>query len=304
MNKLITLVASFTMGLTINSQAVTVVLDFNDPDQAATERTTKFGDTVDTFNIVQYGFSNTTENRLTITNSILSAVKADYQFDLGSATGNAALNGKRLDIDFVIGDAGMAPSNGDSDYYVIQIGFGDGALGVASFSSIRQADGSAGIHSESVLGAGGVRYNAGDTMAIGSIVGSVYTSNIAGILSSSDSGRLDRTTHAIAGTLSHEIGHALSLLHLDYGEDWTTANNRTPLMASGSTGLPNFERKFDRQFSLTGTDSEGNSINHVQQLQTALGVVDIAQVPEPSSSLLILSGLGFLAFSRRRSQIC
>ncbi len=292
------------MGIMASSEAVTVVLDFNDPTQGTTERTNKRGDTIDTFDIRSYGFDDTAANRTALTNRILEEVKADFHFDIGQVTGNSAMNGKRLDINFVIGDAGVAPSNGDSEYYVVQIGTGDGAFGVAVDSSIRRADGSAGYYQgDSSVGPpttpGGdlVVFNHGDAVPNGAIVSSVYASNLVIQLYSTDRGDIERVTNLFSGTISHEVGHALSLKHLDFSKAHTKVNGKGSIMA---TGLPRFEWRYDRHFTLAGTDEDGDATNPIDQLQTALGVTNITQVPEPSSLLCLFAGLGIFTLYRKR----
>jgi hypothetical protein len=117
-------------------------------------------------------------------------------------------------------------------------------------------------------------------VAVGSVVSSVFTDNIQNLGSLTPgnalgSGTLGFTVDAIAGTVSHEIGHAVSLRHIDKAGS-ATPTSFPPLMGTGAIDLPNQDRISDREFSFSGTNSQagGQSQQHYDQLVAALGTHD------------------------------
>jgi hypothetical protein len=70
-------------------------------------------------------------------------------------------------------------------------------------------------------------------------------------------GNLNYTTNAIAGTLSHEIGHTLSLLHINK-TNIETPNGLPPIMGTGAIDLPNQDRIGEREFSLRGFNAQAD----------------------------------------------
>ena len=182
---------------------LTFVLDFKESFQGTTSDI--FGNNVTDFDVTSYGFAASDFD--TVAEAVLAEVEEDYFDELvGTVAGPA---GQDLEVDFIIGDIGTAPS-GISEYYFIQIGTGisgphsGGTLGVAGGSVVRNS--------------GGNGPNFG--IQIGDVVSSVFTDAIVtlGGLSPSNaltSGNLAATTFAISGTTSHEIGHTVSLSHIN-----------------------------------------------------------------------------------------
>jgi hypothetical protein len=124
---------------------------------------------------------------------------------------------------------------------------------------------------------------------------------MGGVGTALTSGNLSATRHAISGTTSHEIGHALSLLHLNKAGS-VTHSGVPPLMGTGAIDLPNIDRISNREFAFSGfNDQEGGAAQfHVSQLVAAVGLRDVAvenTIPEPSAILLfsisILAAFGY-----------
>lgn len=263
---------------------LTVILDFNDPNQSNTADI--FGNGVSTFDVTGYGFAES--QRGAVYNGILNKVLGHYRnIDLGAV--DPSQTGRMLDIDFVIGDVGVAPSNGDTDFYTFQIGSalpGVGSLfGVAGLGVIRSPTG--------VANQFNIRRD--------DISGSVFTdavNRLSGVGDQLTSGNEEATFNAISGTLSHEIGHALSLEHLNvfFSE---TPNGLPPLMAVTPLGLTNEQRLMPREFSISGINQEDGFRQqfHIQQLINAVGT---RPIPEPSSALLLLISVATLSSVRRR----
>ena len=245
---------------------LTVILDFNDPGQANTVDGIGSGNVVSTFDVTAYGFA--AGDFGTVTNAVLNRVEEHYDLATNNFDSRSPiLEGYSLDIEFEIGNIGTPPSNGSNDFYYIQIGdlvscgTASCSLGVAGLNSIRDSTGVPGV-------------------AVGSVVSSVFTDNIQNLGSLTPgnalgSGTLGFTVDAIAGTVSHEIGHAVSLRHIDKAGS-ATPTSFPPLMGTGAIDLPNQDRISDREFSFSGTNSQagGQSQQHYDQLVAALGTHD------------------------------
>lgn len=236
--------------------SLTFVLDFNDPGQANT--TDIFGNSVSTFDVASFGF--TAAEFDAVAQSILDQVEVHFYEPPTDPLSIIPLF-HQLDVDFVIGDVGVAPP-GITEYYYIQIGTKTGQqgfLGVAGGSVVRDAQGN------------GPNFG----VQIGDVVGTVLTDNIqglGGVGNALSSGDLVATTNAIAGTTSHEIGHTVSLLHMNKA-GVTTPQGSPPIMGTGAIDLPNTDRILRREFSLTGQNGEAANATqrHVDQLTTAIG---------------------------------
>lgn len=279
----------------LRAEALTIVVDFKDP--GSTQSSDLAGGIVETFDIAAYGFLEA--ERPTLYNSILTELRRDF-YDIPTMGVNPASvipDGQQLDIDFVIGDIGSAPSNGDSEYYYVQVG---DAVSAPSPNTLGQALGPV------------VRDSNGNHpffVANATVLASVFTDNInglccltpSGILSSGD---LTASTHAVNGTLAHEIGHLVSLEHMDVAGS-ITPNGLDPLMGTGAIDLLPQQRLVDREFSFSGFNSEdgGAMLTPISQLVGALGTraAPAAAVPEPATFALAATGLfGVLLLGRRR----
>ncbi|HQR09034.1 MAG TPA: PEP-CTERM sorting domain-containing protein [Gemmatales bacterium] len=276
---------------------LTIVFDFKPTGSPNTTAIT--GDTISTFNFSAFGFPNDAANFATLTASITNEVRNIYY---GLPTNNVDSRSPipintQLRIDFVQGTIGQPPSNGATEYYYAQIGTGVsgpsiGALGVAQLNAVRT---SSGTHP------GGVANHA--------IVASVFANNIQGLGSLTPSnalttGNLAFSTYALAGTLAHEIGHTLSLSHMNKAGS-ITPTGLPPIMGTGALDLPNQDRIGPREFAYSGFDGENSNAAraHVQQLVNALGV---RTVPEPMTmsliGIVIISG-GVWSYRRKKQRV-
>ena len=245
------------------NDVLTIVVDFKDSSQPVTQDI--FGNNVGVFEIDEYGFVE--QDFETIVDAIMVEVRDDYFNELSGTVANE--NGQDLQINFIEGDIGTAPP-GISEFYFVQVGTGIsgpvvGALGVAGGSAVRNSAGS------------GPNFG----VPIGSVVASVFTNNIQNIgnLSPSNalsSGNLTFTRNAVVGTLSHEIGHALSLSHINVSNS-IQPTGAAPIMGTGAIDLPNQSRLTDREFSLSGMNAQaGNgAVFQVSQLVGAIGLDDV-----------------------------
>jgi len=265
-NQLLSLV--LLIGAAPNSTALSFGLNF-----VTTNSTDIFGATTSTADFSAFGFTGMTSNDIQV--AVLNAVIEDYlayptvTMDPLSPLGA----GMTLNVSFYLTSNHSAPLNGDSQYYFINIGMDTGtitSLGWACDSCVRTAAGT----------------NPG-SVAIGSIVGSVFLDNIGSLasLATTNAHRIN----LIAGTTSHEFGHTVSLVHPS-GPLSNPGFSAYSLMASGSaSGMPNGERIYDRAFAYT----------EYAQLMTALGTVpDNIENPEPST--IVLFGAGFVFLLARR----
>lgn len=269
----VTLAAGLTLGTPRQAQALTIILDF------ATGSTTDiFGAGTTAANFTPYGFGLSLAQ---IESASFAAVANDY---LGYSTVGAnplspLPNGKQLNINFELSTGLSAPVNGDTEYYYVAIGNHTGAnpgfLGQACLSCVRAP----------------VETGPNFGVTNHSIVGSILVDNIATLagLASTDTERIN----LLAGTITHEIGHTLSLDHPG-GPVANPGASIYDVMATGAapTSMPNGERIKDRAFSYVDFG----------QLISAVGLRDapVAAVPEPETYALLLAGLGLLGFAARR----
>ena len=270
---------------------LTFILDFVDAGQNIVD---PFGGgTFTPFDVTAFGFAATDHDL--VTNAVLDTVRQHYYSipTVGADNRSPMPDGQQLDINFVIGDLGSAPSIGATEFYTTVIGTAPTApaLGVAFLSAVRDAGGNGPLPG----------------FTNGSHVASVYTNviNSLGGLTPADivipdepagvhfdvasgdgtmalqdaltSGNLTFTRNAIAGTTSHEIGHTLSLTHMNVAGS-VTPTGAPPIMGTGAIDTPNQARIGLREFGYSGFDGEnGNApIFHVQQLIGALGTRDAA----------------------------
>jgi hypothetical protein len=269
-----------------SAPTLTYVLDFVDAGQTITD---PFGGGVFTpFDVTTFGFATTDYD--TVTNAVLDSVRQHYYNipTVGTDSRSPMPDGQQLDLNFVIGDLGSAPSIGATEYYTAVIGSAPTApaLGVAFLSAVRDASGNgpnfgftngahvASVYSNQIATLGGL--TPADVFIPVEPPGVHY--DIAGgdgtpILSDAlTSGNLTFTRNALAGTLSHEIGHTLSLTHMNLAGS-VTPSGVAPIMGTGAIDLPNQARITPREFGYSGFDGEnGNApIAHVQQLIGAVG---------------------------------
>ncbi|MDA1232108.1 MAG: hypothetical protein O2856_15145, partial [Planctomycetota bacterium] len=203
--------------------SLTIVLDFIDPGQAGF--VDPFGEALDPFNVTNYGFAGSQYG--VVTNAVLDTVR-NYFRTIPTVTQDARSvipNGMELAIDFVIGDNGVAPSNGATEYYVMNIGdaaAGSAATGGLAFlGAVRDATG-AGPNFITLGDDGGTVY--ANTLTT---FGPLSPANAYDIRTQSlsdapahaaaalTSGNLTFTRRALGLVTSHEIGHNLSLEHVD-----------------------------------------------------------------------------------------
>jgi len=202
---------------------LTIVLDFIDPGQAGFVDFA--GEALDPFDVTNFGFAPSQYD--VVTNSVLDTVR-NYFRTIPTVTQDARSSipdGMELDIDFVIGDNGVAPSNGATEYYVMNIGDAaagsTAAGGLAILGAVRNATGT-GPNFITLGDDGGTVYantlttfgpltpaNAYDIRAESLSDAPAYAA------SALTSGNLTFTRRALGLVTSHEIGHNLSLEHVD-----------------------------------------------------------------------------------------
>ncbi len=262
-----------------SADALTISLAFvNSPT------TDKFGVTTTTADFAPFGFTNWSTSQ--IQSAILGAVAEDY---LGYPVGGLSpmTAGKQLNVNFVSSTGITRPTNGDSEYYYVAIGTAtnvSGFLGQACTMCIRIPTGKGPL-----LGT-----------TTGSIVGSILTNEIAKVSVAATTNQ--QRVNLIAGTIAHEIGHALSLPHPS-GPTANPGESAYSLMATGTSPsyMPSSQRILDRDFSYA----------EMKQLMTAIGTrspvnypstlvsADI-DVPEPGALGLLGFGLAMLVLGGLR----
>ena len=269
---------------------LTFILDFVEPGQTIVDPF--FGGTFTPFDVTGFGFAASDYD--TVTQAVLDTVRSHY-YNIPTVSQDPRSpmpDGKQLDINFVIGDLGQPPSIGATEYYSAVIGgnaaAGGGILGVAYLSGVRDANGNgpnavtagghaASIFSDSINGLGGLSPADLSSLPPGAVADIVGPSTSPIYNDALTSGNLTFTRNALAGTISHEIGHSLSLTHMNVAGS-VTPNGTAPIMGTGAIDTPNQARIGRREFGYSGFDGEnGNApIFHVQQLMGALGVRDAA----------------------------
>ncbi len=283
------LISSTTVANT--APTLTFVLDFVEAGQTIVD---PFGGgTFTPFDVGSFGF-NAGDFDL-VTNAILDTVRQHYYGipTTGNDSRSPIPDGQQLDLNFVIGDLGIAPTIGATEFYTTVIGTAPTApaLGVAFASAVRDANGNgplpfvtqgghvASVYSNAINSIGGL--TPADIVIPDEPEGIHY--DIAqgdGTQTLQDalvSGNLTFTRNALAGTISHEIAHTLSLSHMNVAGA-ITPTGAPPIMGTGAIDLSNQARILPREFGYTGQDQEqGNAtVNHVQQLVGAVGTRDAA----------------------------
>lgn len=279
---------------------LTIVLDFIEPGQGSV--VDALGRTVNPFDVTLYGFQPTDFGL--VTNAIRDTIVGHYR-NIPTTGQNAASpipDGMELDVDFVIGDTGVAPSNGATEYYVMTLGDSAANLGglagqAADIGNIRNAQG---------LGPGMGLF--GVPQANGASAMAVYLNQInqfSPLLTPPDaftgpafpepiivedpsktpqfainaltSGNLTFTRRAIGLVASHELGHTVSLRHIQQGNA-VTPNGLNAIMATPAIDSPLQTLLEPAEFAFSGTNpgelpGEAPFVqNNIAQMVSALGL--------------------------------
>jgi len=269
---------------------LTFVLDFLEPGVTATDL---FGINMGMFDVAGFGFAPTEFDMVTA--EVLDQVRSYYYSipTTGADSRSPIPDGQQLAVDFVVGDIGSIPSNGATEYYTVFIGdaLSAGApLGLARLSAARDAAGNGpnggfttgdqitSIYSNNINGLGGLNPADVNEDDFHDLLGDSVHADIAAndvdlaLNDALTSGNITFTRNALGGTIAHEVGHTLSLLHMD-AAGAVTASGLPPVMGTGAIDLSNQARIGPREFSFTGTNTQagGATQTHVAQLQSALG---------------------------------
>ncbi len=282
-------------GGTSGPDSLTIVLDFIDPAQGSVVDAN--GRTVNPFDVTNFGFAAGDFNL--VTNAILQTVQNTYRSipTVGTDARSPIPDGFELDLNFVIGDAGIAPSNGATEYYAVTIGDSPVAFG----GLLGQAADIGNIRNETGQGPGMGLF--GTPQDNGASSSAVYTSEFAAIggltpptaftgdptavtiedpltiaqLTGLTSGNLTATRFAIGNVTSHEVGHTLSLRHVfDAGR--VTPTGAPAVMGTGAFDQLNQALIEPQEFVYSGTNpGEGPgeapfTQNSVAQLAQAVGL--------------------------------
>ncbi|MFN9234382.1 MAG: hypothetical protein ACK6D4_07055, partial [Planctomyces sp.] len=251
---------------------LTIMLDFIDPSQGVV--TDANGRQVGPFGLAAYGFNQSQYDL--VTKAILATVEGHYRNLATSADSplSTLAPGRELNIDFVIGDTGTAPSNGATEYYVLTIGDSVQNLGglagqSADIGNIRNATGAGpgqgltGYAQQNGASAVGVYTNGINSFspflnppnAFGANDG-IYVDKAASAdyaVNALTSGNLTFTRRAIGFVTSHELGHALSLRHISDTSD-VTPGGLNPIMGTPAIDLPIQALVEEAAISLQGTN--------------------------------------------------
>ena len=251
---------------------LTIVLDFIDPSQGVV--TDANGRQVGPFGLAAYGFNQSQYD--VVTKAILATVEGHYRNLATSADSplSTLAPGRELNMDFVIGDTGTAPSNGATEYYVLTIGDSVQNLGglagqSADIGNIRNATGAgpgqglSGYAQQNGASAVGVYTNGINQLspflnppnAFGPNEG-IYVDKAGSAdyaVNALTSGNLTFTRRAIGLVTSHELGHALSLRHIQDTSD-VTPGGLNPIMGTPAIDLPIQALVEEAGLSLQGTN--------------------------------------------------
>ncbi|MCC5451062.1 hypothetical protein LMJ53_04845 [Rheinheimera sp. UJ51] len=269
MLKKVSFLALFLFAITsYSANALLIKVDFTSTS------TDMWGNTTSAFDVTQAGFAASTFNSLT--DAIMTAVRNDFY---NSSLYGFISNDKQLNIDFVKAAVTDDVSAIDPNHYTIQVGSRlsgpHNGFGVACISC--------------VSGPGGI---ARFPTTINNIFGSIFSNNIFSALTLAAGGTWDmnEAVNAIAGTLSHEIGHGLNQFHPS-GQQINPGESLWGLMATGASPslMPNGERLKDRAFS---------NVN-MQDLVNNLGLRSAA-VSEPPAIILFFSACLIMFFQLRK----
>lgn len=244
------------------ARALTVIINF-----ANTTVTDLGGVTTSPYNFSSWGFSYGDDG---IHQAALESVLTDYL-----AYPNVAQNplsplpvGQQLNIDFEFSVGQTGPTNGDLEYYYVNVG-------TASLSS--------GILGQAICIGCVRRPGGGSTVPFGSAIASVAAQNIDDLLNlaTNDTQRIN----LLAGTVAHEIGHPLNLQH-PAGQLPNPGQSLWSIMGSGASNMPNGERIKDRAFAYT-------------EFNTLINGIGLVPVPEPATWAVMVLGLGVLGWRLR-----
>ena len=269
------LAATLVLGLSTlapkPAEALTIVIDF-----VPSLTTDIFGVSSVNESFASWGFTGL--DVAGVRSATLAAVMQDYLGypSVGANLSSPLPNGKELNINFTVSTGLTGAGNGDTEWNYMAVGDAQpnqGFLGQACLGCVRN---SAGV----------------STSANGSIVGSILTDSIAGLLSlaTTDAMRIN----LLVGTVAHEIGHTLTLVHPSSALANPGASSYS-IMATGvaPTSMPSAERVKDRAFAYT----EFNTL-----IQT-VGLRDVSPVPEPTPALLLALGVVSLVLRMRAVRI-
>ena len=263
--------AALSLGLaTQKAEALTVLLNFV---SASTVDRNGVGTLPESF--ASWGFAGM--SLADIRNATLAAVQNHYLGYPSFATN--ALSplpaGFELNINFEWSNGQTAPVNGDTEWYYMNIGDANpnvGFLGQACLGCVRNSSGVS-------------------TVANGTIFGSTLTDSISGLLGLATGNQ--QRINLLAGTVTHEIGHGLSLVHPS-GQAPNPGASLWSVMATGASPslMPSAERVKDRDFSYA----------EFSTLIQTVGLRQVTVVPEPGTWLLMGLGLVAVGVVRRKTQ--
>lgn len=222
----------------------TILIDFVDPGQNASFGLSQLG----AFDMSAFGMQASEYTKLQ--RAVVAEIREDYYEEIAGEVAKKVGAGRRLDIEFRLGNAffPLAP-----DTHVIYVGTGQWQntdwIGVGALESVRTASGG--------IGSSGVK-------------GAAFSNRIGGAQSAS-AWTFETARMALSNVISHEVGHTLSLLHVYVANSVQPTSGATPLMA---TGLDLADLTSDKQFSKSANASElqGNpEQKQIEQLINALG---------------------------------